>query len=183
MKIYTGAGDKGTTSLVNGEKVNKSHLRLDCYGSVDELNSYIGLVINHLQPHGFDGIYMFLTKIQNQLFNIGSQLACRDQEMLKKLPGITEQQIKDIEQEIDTLEKDLPPLKEFILPGGSDLACHAHITRTLCRRVERHCCKLAENETIPEVIIPYLNRLSDYFYMLARYFNRALGHQEVTWKK
>jgi cob(I)alamin adenosyltransferase len=182
-KIYTKTGDQGKTSLVNGERVSKSHLRLDCYGSVDELNSVIGVLLSHLQSHGFEGVTRFLTQTQNNLFNLGSQLACPDTKLSSQLPQITQQHIQAIESEIDQISKDLPPLKQFILPGGHLLSSHAHVARTVCRRVERICCHLAETETLPESIIPYLNRLNDYLFVLARHLNHHLGTAEVTWKK
>ncbi len=182
-KIYTKTGDQGTTSLVNGERVPKSHLRLDCYGTVDELNSVLGVLLSHLQSHGFDGVSRFLTLTQNHLFNLGSQLACPDEKLSNQLPGITKDHILNIEKEIDALTQTLPPLKEFILPGGHLLSSQTHVARTVCRRAERICCTLAETETIPESLIPYLNRLNDYFFVLARYFNHQLGVAEVTWKK
>ncbi len=182
-KIYTKTGDGGKTSLVNGERVRKSHVRLDCYGSVDELNSHLGVLVSHLPTAAFDGVSEFLTQIQNQLFNLGSQLACPDAKLAEQLPQITAQHIEALEKEMDELSKDLPPLKEFILPGGHLLASHAHVARTVCRRAERLCCSLAETEVLPETLIPYLNRLNDYFFILARYFNHHLGAAEVTWKK
>lgn len=182
-KIYTKTGDQGTTSLVNGQRVSKSDLRLDSYGTVDELNAVLGVLLSHLQTHGFEGITRFLTQTQNHLFNLGSQLACPDAELSAQLPNITPDHILAIEKEIDLLSQALPPLKEFILPGGHLLSSHAHVARTVCRRAERLCCALAETETLPESLIPYLNRLNDFFFVLSRYFNYQLGVSEVTWKK
>jgi cob(I)alamin adenosyltransferase len=182
-KIYTKTGDQGKTSLVNGERVSKSHLRLECYGTVDELNSTLGVLLSHLQSHGFEGVDLFLTKTQNHLFNVGSQLACPDPKLAAQLPNIKPEIITAIEQQIDTLSQGLPPLKQFILPGGHLLSSHAHIARTVCRRAERACCTLSETEVLPENLIPYLNRLNDYFFVLARFFNHQLGVEEVVWKK
>jgi len=182
-KIYTKTGDKGTTGLVGGDRVSKASIRLDSYGSVDELNAVIGLLRTHLQTYAFDGAERMLKKTQNHLFNLGSQLACTDAEMAKKLPQITEDYIRELETEMDDMSKDLPELKQFILPGGNLLASHAHLARTVCRRVERVCCKLAESEEIPPLAVPYLNRLNDYFFVLARFFNHALGVAETTWEK
>lgn len=182
-KIYTKRGDAGTTSLVNGTKISKADLRLDCYGSVDELNSVVGVITSHLSPLGFDHVGRVLFKIQNQLFNLGSQLACTDKDMLAKLPSVTEEHVKTLETEMDEMSKSLPALTQFILPGGHVLAAHSHVARTVCRRVERLCCRLAEHEEIPAQVLPYLNRLNDYFFVLARYLNHALGQQEVVWEK
>lgn len=183
IKIYTKTGDKGTTSLVSGKRVSKSDLRLDAYGSIDELNSVIGVLTNALDAYGFQGVDRFLRRTQNHLFNIGSQLANTDTEIAQKLPTITDEQIIAIETEIDEMTKDLPELKNFILPGGSSVSAHAHVARTVCRRAERDCCRLSEQDTIPETIIPYINRLSDYLFVLARFFNFKLGVQDVTWEK
>lgn len=182
-KIYTKTGDQGKTSLVGGERVPKSDLRLDCYGTVDELNSVLGVLLSHLQAYGFESSSRFLTQTQNNLFNLGSQLACIDEKLSSQLPQILPDHVAAIEKQIDLISKDLPPLKEFILPGGHLLASQTHIARTVCRRAERLCCALAEVEKIPDILIPYLNRLNDYFFVLARFFNQQLGVAEVTWKK
>jgi cob(I)alamin adenosyltransferase len=182
-KIYTRKGDAGKTSLVNGEKVAKSHQRLDAYGSVDELNSVIGVLLSHLSSHGFDHATVFLLSVQNHLFNLGSQLACSDATMRLKLPQITAEDVKILETEMDDMSKDLPPLTQFILPGGHLLASHTHVARTVCRRVERECVKLSETDEVAENILPYLNRLNDYFFVLARHFNHVLGHNEIVWEK
>lgn len=180
MKIYTGGGDRGETSLVNGERISKGHLRLDCYGALDELNSFIGLLLNHL-PESIDT--QFLDTTQNRLFNLGSLLACPDEAMQNKMPQVTTDDIQQVESEIDRLSENLPPLKEFILPGGHISSSSAHICRTICRRAERHCSQLHETEPLPPTLIPYLNRLSDYFYTLARLCNMHTATAEVTWKK
>jgi cob(I)alamin adenosyltransferase len=182
-KIYTKTGDKGTTSLVNGDRVPKSHLRLETYGSVDELNSVIGLLRTHLQSYAFHAADEVLKITQNHLFNLGSQLACADAKIAKTLPQISEEHIVELEKEMDAMSKDLPPLKNFILPGGHILASHAHLARTVCRRVERACCRLAETDSVPDAGIAYLNRLNDYFFVLARFFNHSLGVEEVIWEK
>ncbi len=182
-KIYTKTGDQGTTSLVNGERVSKSHLRLDCYGTIDELNSTLGVLLSQLQAYGFEGVNLFLTKTQNHLFNVGSQLACPDPKLAVQLPTIRADAVLAIEQQIDDLQQTLPVLKQFILPGGHLLASYAHLARTTARRAERLCCTLAETENLPEHLMPYLNRLNDYFFVLARFFNQQLGVAEVVWKK
>lgn len=182
-KIYTKTGDSGTTALVSGKRISKSDLRLDTYGTVDELNSALGVLTHLMTSHAFQGAERFLKKTQNHLFNVGSQLACNDPEMAKMLPQVTEEHIHAIELEIDSMTKELPELKNFILPGGSNLAAQTHVARTICRRAERDCCRLNEVEPIPISIIPYLNRLSDYFFVLARFFNRNLGVEDVKWEK
>lgn len=182
-KIYTKTGDAGTTSLVNGKRIAKSNSRLDAYGTVDELNSHIGVLVSLLETYAFQGAERFLKKTQNQLFNAGSQLACTDENISKTLPQITAEHIVAIEHEIDDMTKDLPELKTFILPGGNALAAQAHVLRTVCRRAERECCRLVEGDKIPDTIIPYLNRLSDYFFVLARFFNNSLGVEDIAWKK
>lgn len=182
-KIYTKTGDTGQTSLVSGKRIAKSDLRLNVYGTVDELNSNIGVLVSMLESYAFQGAERFLKKTQNQLFNAGSQLACNDEEIAKTLPQITKEHITAIENEIDEMTKTLPELKTFILPGGNQLAAQAHVVRTVCRRAEREGCRLLETEKIPDTIIPYLNRLSDYFFVLARFFNNSLGAQDIPWQK
>lgn len=182
-KIYTKTGDKGTTALVGGKRISKSDMRLDAYGTVDELNSQIGVLRSQLETYAFQGAERFLKNTQSHLFNVGSQLACDDAEMAKSLPQITEQHILAIENEIDQMLKDLPELKTFILPGGNALAAQAHVARTVCRRAERYCCRLTESMKTADTIIPYLNRLSDYFFILARFFNRNLGVEDTLWEK
>lgn len=182
-KIYTKTGDEGTTSLVNGKRIAKSNLRLDAYGTVDELNSHIGVLISLLETYAFQSAERFLKKTQNHLFNAGSQLACADETLSKSLPQITAEHIIAIEKEIDEMSSTLPELKTFILPGGTAIAAQAHILRTVCRRAERETCRLVDSEKIPETIVPYLNRLSDYFFVLARFFNSNLGVTDIAWKK
>lgn len=183
IKIYTKSGDSGTTSLVNGKRIAKSNLRLDAYGTVDELNSHIGVLVSLLETYAFQGAERFLKKTQNHLFNAGSQLACADEELSKSLPQITQDHIAAIEKEIDEMTSTLPELKTFILPGGTAIAAQAHVLRTVCRRAERETCRLLDTEKIPDTIVPYLNRLSDYFFVLARFFNGNLGVADIAWKK
>ncbi len=182
-KIYTKTGDKGTTSLVSGKRIEKGAHRLDVYGTVDELNAQIGILTSLLEAYAFQGAERFLKQTQNHLFNAGSQLANIDAEIAKTLPQITNEHISAIEKEIDTMNNELPDLKSFILPGGNMLAAQAHVLRTVCRRAEREACRLAALEAVPETVIPYLNRLSDYFFVLARFFNRNLGVEDVQWEK
>jgi len=178
MKIYTRKGDAGTTSLIGGTQVAKFHYRIDAYGSADELNAQVGLLRDSLADNP---VREFLYGIQNNLFMIGSILASDGKNQMK-LPEIEESHIQTLENEIDRLEQTLPLLKNFILPGGHPLVAHCHICRTVCRRAERKTVQLNENERVNPDIITYLNRLSDYFFVLARKTAQDLGVEEVTWK-
>jgi len=181
MKIYTKTGDKGNTSLIGGTKVPKSHLRIEAYGTVDELNSYIGLCKDlsadtHTQT--------ILQEVQDRLFTIGSSLACDpEKEPKMKIPDLKEDDILLLEKEMDTMNEAIPPMKSFILPGGHPTISHLHIARCICRRAERCCVRLEiEKEEIDPVIIKYLNRLSDYLFVQARYTSHQLGVNEIPWK-
>ncbi len=181
MKIYTKTGDNGSTSLIGGKKVSKGHLRIEAYGSIDELNSYIGLLAAYTinEKHA-----AFLTRQQHKLFNIGSILALEEGVDIKiSLPEIQEQDVVLIENEIDTLTELLTPLKNFILPGGHREVAFCHIARCVCRRAEREVVRLNENMHINEIIIHYLNRLSDYLFVLARMMTKNLGSHEILWEK
>jgi cob(I)alamin adenosyltransferase len=178
LKIYTKTGDKGTTSLIGGTKVLKSDLRIEAYGTVDELNSYIGLCKDLLQDAASKTM---LQEIQDRLFTIGSSLACDPEKEPKlKLPDLKETDVELLEKEIDKMNASLPEMKNFILPGGHITVSHLHITRCVCRRAERCCVRL---ETGAEtIIIKYLNRLSDYLFVLARYIAHLLQTAEIPWK-
>ncbi len=181
MKIYTKTGDKGTTSLIGGTKVSKAHLRIEAYGTVDELNSYIGLCKDLLTDTHSKGI---LQEIQDRLFTIGAALACDPEKETKmKIPDLKEEDINLLEQEIDNMNETLPSMKSFILPGGHLTVSHIHIGRCICRRAERCCVRLesAQNEIEP-IIIKYLNRLSDYLFVLARYAAHLHQSEEIPWK-
>lgn len=180
MKIYTKTGDKGQTSLVSGKRVSKSHPRVDSYGDVDELNSSLGIVTSHLNDQK---IIDSLLKIQNQLFNLGSNLACDDEALAKKLPQIQKKHIEWLEAQIDEQQKALPELKNFILPGGHPAASFCQLSRSICRRAERKVIEIAEQENIPIIYIEYLNRLSDYLFVLSRSINHNNNHNEPQWKK
>lgn len=183
MKIYTKRGDAGKTSLVDGSAISKSDIRLKTYGTLDELNSHLGLLVSMLNSEAkFTNELGHLNDIQIWLFQLGSQLACADSEMAKKLPTITEEQIESMEQKMDSWEDELPPLKNFILPGGHLASSQAHICRTVARRAERACVSLNEQEALEVLAVPFLNRLSDYFYSLARLINARLGIPSVEWK-
>jgi len=185
MKIYTKTGDKGTTALFGGTRVPKHHLRIESYGTVDELNSYIGLIRD--QKIDKNAIKS-LIRIQNELFTLGAMLATPpEKELLKNgkerlnIPKITNANIKALEQEIDVMNLDLPAMTNFILPGGSQTVSFCHIARCVCRRTERLATALNTNETIHPAILEYLNRLSDYLFVLARKLSKDLSIKETPW--
>ena len=175
MKIYTKTGYKGETSLLGGTRVSKAHQKLEAYGTVDELNSTIGLIAAMNPVH-----QNFLLNIQHKLFNIGSELAA-EKDLSFPLPELTEEEINVLEKEIDRLNEKLPKLKNFILPGGSVISAHTQIARCVCRRAERNVVGL--NESKYTTIIGYLNRLSDYLFVLSRDFLRLEGVEEIKWEK
>jgi cob(I)alamin adenosyltransferase len=193
-KIYTKAGDKGQTGLIGGARVSKAEIRLDAYGTVDELNSLLGLLHAEVtadlaipQPREAESIAGVLNIIQHDLFAVGSQLACESAEMRSSLVNVNDEQVQILERAMDAYSVDLSELKHFILPGGSRSASTAHVARTVCRRAERLCVRLAESggaETseVDTVVIRYLNRLSDYLFVLARHLNRLLGIDEPIWQ-
>lgn len=181
LKIYTKTGDLGKTSLIGGTKVPKSHLRIETYGTVDELNSNIGLVSDLLaDQHSKD----ILKEIQDRLFTIGSSLACDpEKEPLMKMPDLKESDIVLLEKEIDAMNDVLPPMKFFVLPGGHVAISTAHVTRCVCRRAERLCVNMQEHELfVDPLVIKYLNRLSDYLFVLSRYVGHLLQVAEIPWK-
>ena len=181
LKIYTKTGDKGKTSLIGGTKVSKSHPRIESYGTVDELNSHIGLVSDLITDQTCKTI---LREVQDRLFTIGSLLACDPtKESGVKLPGLIDNDVKILESEIDRMNESLLEMRSFILPGGHVTVSSIHITRCVCRRAERACVYLQENnQEVDKLIIIYLNRLSDYLFMLARYSAHLLGINDVPWK-
>lgn len=179
MKIYTKTGDQGTTSLLGGRRVLKSNLRIESYGTVDELNSYIGLLrdqdVNQKRE-------VILKEIQDRLFTIGATLATEPGKENVKRPDLLESDLALLEREIDAMEEGLPMLKNFVLPGGHQIVSFCHIARTVCRRTERCVISLMEEEHVDELIVKYLNRLSDYLFVLGRKITQELGVEEVTWK-
>ena len=181
LKIYTKTGDGGKTSLIGGTKVPKHDLRIECYGTVDELNSFIGMVIDQLQDIGSRSV---LREIQDRLFTIGSSLACDpDKEPLMKIPDLKDADVLFLETEIDRMQGILPQMKSFLLPGGHLAVSTTHVTRCVCRRAERLCVSLQEHQLFIEpLVIIYLNRLSDYLFVLARYIGHLLQVPEVPWK-
>ncbi|HEU4790318.1 MAG TPA: cob(I)yrinic acid a,c-diamide adenosyltransferase [Flavobacterium sp.] len=185
MKVYTKTGDGGTTALFGGTRVPKDHARIESYGTVDELNSYIGLIRDQeINSHYKD----ILIEVQDRLFTIGAILATPPEKevmkngelRLKKL-GITETDIELLEKEIDGMEEALPPMTHFVLPGGHQTVSYCHITRCVCRRAERLAVHLSHNEPVAEIAIKYLNRLSDYLFVLARKLSLDLQADEVKW--
>jgi cob(I)alamin adenosyltransferase len=178
-KIYTKTGDAGKTSLIGGTRVPKSHIRIDAYGTVDELNAYIGLLGDQLtDSHGRE----MLREIQDRLFTIGSSLACDpDKEIAMKIPDLKESDVILLENEIDAMNKKLPEMKSFVLPGGHITVSTAHICRTVCRRAERLIVALDDNGPLHLLIITYMNRLSDYLFVLARYIGMLVGATEIKW--
>lgn len=181
VKIYTKTGDLGKTSLIGGTKVPKSHLRIETYGTVDELNSTIGLLGDHLND---EHSKIVLREIQDRLFTIGSSLACDpEKEPLMKIPDLKDADIILLEKEIDAMQEVLPFMKFFILPGGHIAVSTAHVARCMCRRAERLCVNMQEHELFVEpLVIKYLNRLSDYLFVLARYTGHLLNVPEIPWK-
>lgn len=181
LKIYTKTGDKGTTSLIGGTKVPKSHLRIEAYGTIDELNAHIGLCRDMLTDEQGRAA---LLEIQDRLFTIGSSLACDPvKEPKMRIPDLQEKDIALLENEMDRMDESLPPLKFFVLPGGHIAVSQLHITRCVCRRAERCCVRLElESLEVEPIIIQYLNRLSDYIFMLGRYTAHLLKAQEIAWK-
>jgi cob(I)alamin adenosyltransferase len=187
-RIYTKTGDKGQTRLVGGSLVSKSDLRLEAYGTIDELNSILGLcrslILSHSKFTGEQEIKDDLYRVQNELFNIGSILANEDSAMWPHLPQIREDQIQKLELSIDRMTAQLEPLKNFILPGGTLLAAHLHIARTVARRAEREMAKEPTYSESPYAICQiYINRLSDYLFTLARFANLKDSHKEELWQK
>lgn len=181
--LYTRTGDKGTTALVGGTRVSKTHARLEAYGTVDELNSQIGLLAACLPDGGED--LLFLRKVQATLFTVGSHLAT-DQSVMQLRPTavVTPEMVAEMESEIDRVDSLLPPLRLFILPGGSHSASQAHVCRTVCRRAERRILNLVEEgAVVSEELIAYVNRLSDYFFALARKLNMDEKKDEIIWRK
>lgn len=178
-KIYTKTGDKGETSLIGGKRVPKYHLRIEAYGTVDELNSFVGLIKDHdINPH-YKNI---LLQIQECLFIAESLLAKDETDKIIQLPCLKESDISLLETEIDIMNNELPQLSNFILPGGGMAASNAHVARCVCRRAERIIIDLSEKMPVQEIIIRYFNRLSDYFFVLARKLAQDTGAGDIIWK-
>lgn len=179
MKIYTKKGDKGETGLLGGTRVKKSHIRIEAYGTVDELNSWIGLVRDQgTDKHTRD----ILIRIQDRLFTLGSHLASDPSKKGMKIPDLNEEDVTLLEEEIDTMNASLPEMKNFVLPGGHTTVSYCHIARCICRRAERCTVHLASEEKVDEIILKYLNRLSDYLFVLSRKLAHDLKAEEIPWK-
>lgn len=178
MKIYTRKGDKGQTSLIGGTRVPKYHLRIETYGTVDELNVYIGLIRSQDIDASFQVV---LKEIQDRLFTVGSSLAADPEKSKMKIPDLYLSDIEFLEEEIDKMDSELPLLKHFILPGGSNPISFCHLARVVCRRAERLCVQLSETSFVDEKVIIYLNRLSDYLFILGRKIAFDSNIEEYIW--
>lgn len=181
MKIYTRTGDRGTTSLVGGTRVPKTHERLEAYGTIDELSAQLGLLATYLTD---EADLRFLQQVQNRLFSVGAQLATDvTHTTLRPESAVPLTAVAHMEQEIDRLDALVPPLRAFVLPGGSRGAAVAHICRTVCRRAERRILALQPEAQVEESLLAYINRLSDYLFVLSRKMNLDAHHQELFWEK
>lgn len=180
--LYTGTGDAGTTSLVGGTRIAKDDIRLEAYGTIDELSSQIGLLL--ALADSSIAIQAQLRHIQNKLFNVGAYLATEPQADTKPEPfGLTAEDIKDLEEGIDALDAEVPKLRSFILPGGTVGAAQAHVARTVCRRAERHIITLSRHGYVSPTLLKYINRLSDFLFILARAYNFNADVQDYIWEK
>lgn len=178
MKIYTRTGDDGTTSLSGGKRIPKHHVRVEAYGSVDELTAWIGLLRDHSENETRKEILVY---IQDQLMRCASALACEKDSAEKTGYNPETGSVEILEREIDKMEQMLPPLKSFIIPGGHQLVSYCHLARSVCRRTERAVIRLNQSEETPEIVHRFLNRLSDYLFMLARVLSLELDIEEVIW--
>lgn len=186
-RIYTRRGDAGETSLVGGQRVAKDSLRLECYGTVDELNSLVGMACVSLEEHHHavpetKKLLEILRRVQHELFNLGSILATLPEDVHPKQPRVTPAEVLRLEREIDEMNEALAPLRSFVLPGGCRVNSELHLCRTVCRRVERIAVALAREEEVPADAIRYLNRLSDAFFVWSRWVNHKMGSPEVLWE-
>ncbi|MDX1445034.1 cob(I)yrinic acid a,c-diamide adenosyltransferase [Lishizhenia sp.] len=178
MKVYTKTGDKGETSLIGGVRVKKYDLRIEAYGTVDELNSFVGIIRDQEIKEEY---YNQLIEIQDRLFTIGSILASVPNSKMK-LPELEEKDITFLEEAMDKMDEELEPMRSFILPGGHTTVSHTHIARCVCRRAERNTIALAEEAEVSPLVIQYLNRLSDYLFVLSRKLTKDLNAKEIPWK-
>jgi cob(I)alamin adenosyltransferase len=179
MKIYTRKGDTGTTGLIGGTRVLKNSIRIEAYGTVDELNSHIGL----LRDQEINSQYiMQLLEIQDRLFTIGASLAVDPLKSTMKIPGLNQSDVDFLEKWMDEMDEQLPEMKNFILPGGHTIVSYCHIARCVCRRAERMIIELAQQEVVSELLIAYINRLSDYLFVLGRKISHDFNAPEIPWK-
>lgn len=179
MKIYTKTGDKGTTALFGGMRVSKAHDRINAYGTVDELNSHIGLLRDQEVNVNRQKV---LIEIQDRLFTLGSILATEPDNQKVKVPQLEDSDVVYLEKEIDNMNEKLPEMRNFVLPGGHQSVSFCHIARCVCRRAERLSIVLSETENVPNIVVIYLNRLSDYLFVLSRMMTQELKAEEVPWK-
>ncbi len=179
MKVYTRKGDGGKTSLLSGTRVPKHHLRIEAYGTVDELNAYIGLLRDHEMS---EAEKEELIEMQDRLFTIGAILATEPEKEKIKLPPMKEEDVTRLEKAIDRMDQELPEMQHFILPGGAPAVSHCHIARCVCRRAERVVEELNEKEKVDPLILRYLNRASDHLFVLSRKLSKELGAEERTWE-
>ncbi len=180
-RIYTKTGDQGQTHLAGGQRVSKDSARIECYGTVDELNAFTGMAAISA-AESVPTLVPILRRVQHELFNLGSILATRPEDVHPKQARVTEAEVRQLEIEIDRMNADLPPLRSFVLPGGTRLNTELHACRTICRRAERLAVTLGRDESIPPEAIQYLNRLSDAFFVWSRWVNHVLGVAEVLWE-
>ncbi|MBV9301702.1 MAG: cob(I)yrinic acid a,c-diamide adenosyltransferase [Acidobacteriaceae bacterium] len=186
-RIYTRMGDEGQTRLAGGQRVEKDDLRIECYGTVDELNAFMGLArvtaeneAGHTEK--LADFSRILKRVQHELFNLGSILATLPEDVHPKQPRITNAEIEQLEREIDRANEELEPLRSFVLPGGSRLDAELHVCRTVCRRAERLLVRLAKEQSVPPEALKYVNRLSDALFVWSRWANRVLGTPETVWE-
>lgn len=182
-KVYTLTGDKGTTALVGGQRVDKDNMRVEAYGTVDELNSHIGLLASLLRDSDDEANKHLIFVIQNRLFNLGAYLATETDDAQSPVYGLSDDDVKAIETRIDEMDATLPPMKSFILPGGCHEAAQCDVCRTVARRAERRTITLARNTAVNALALRYLNRLSDFFFILSRHINAQHGLDDVFWDK
>jgi len=180
-RIYTKTGDKGETHLAGGQRVPKDSLRIECYGTVDELNAFVGMACVSA-AEAVPTLAVILRRVQHELFNLGSILATKPEDVHPKQARVTTVEIEQLEKEIDRANEELTPLRSFVLPGGSRLNTELHASRTICRRAERIAVSLAREEQIPAEVVQYLNRLSDAFFVWSRWANHLLGAPEILWE-
>lgn len=179
--IYTRTGDRGTTSLVGGKRIDKHSSRIEAYGTIDELNAHLGLISSH--PHIGDNERQFIIALQSHLFDIGSYLACDPDGDIQLPSGVTPQRLDNLEKEIDRLNACVPQIKNFTLPTGTPLAATCHVARTVCRRAERRITALAAEAPVAPEVSAYINRLSDFLYILSRFCNINQNQPEIFWQK
>ncbi len=186
-RIYTRAGDAGETRVVGGQRIQKDDIRLETYGTVDELNAFIGVArvtaeAVQAETEALKNLPQILKRVQHEVFNLGSLLATLPEDLHPRQPAVTQSDIDQLEREMDAANAILQPLRSFVLPGGSRLESDLHVCRTVCRRAERWCVQLARETQVPAVAVSYLNRLSDAFFVWSRWANQVTRHEETLWQ-